>query len=146
MKCYQKHVTHTNETFISYPLLLLGLKMKSLSSLSLLIFLLALRSPFFDVSCCFWKLLGLLADGLVDLMGVPRRCIFCFLCFFSCALLALSGDSKPCSIILQIEWSCLANKSLLNLLIASENGNEFHTVDMRYLTQDIQPRWKWRSF
>jgi hypothetical protein len=60
--------------------------------------------------------------------------------------LALSGDSKPCSIILQIELSCLSNKLLLNLLIVSENGNEFHTVDMRYLTQDIQPRWKGRSF
>ena len=107
---FLKLVTHTNGNFISYPFLLFELKIKSSSSLSLLIFLLALRSPFFDDCCCFWELSGLLVDGLVDLMGVPNRCIFCFLCFFSCAFLALSGDSKPCSIILQTEF-CHASQT-----------------------------------
>lgn len=105
---------------LPYHFLFLGLIMKSSSSsLSLIILFLAFMSPFLDVCCCFCELSGLLGGG-GDLIGVPIRSCFCLLCFFSCDFLALSGDSKPCSIILQENmsqpWSVAASHKVKHIV------------------------------
>lgn len=89
-------------SYSCYPFLLLWLSTKSSSSsLSWMIFFLAFVSPFFELCSGLFELSPLLGGGGGDLIGVPNRSCFCFLCFFSYAFLALSGDSNPCSIILQ---------------------------------------------
>lgn len=90
----------------------------SSSSLSSTTLFLAFTSPFLDACCCLCELSGLLGGFETgfgggdlsggdltggDLIGIPDRICFCFLCFFSNAFLDLSGDNRPCSIILQIE-------------------------------------------
>lgn len=96
--------------FFLYPFLLLGLRMKSSSSSSLLSLFsrfFAFMSPFFDTCCCFFELSALLVNGRGggDLIGVPMRICFCFLCFFSNAFFDLSGDNRPCSINLHLHAS-----------------------------------------
>lgn len=61
-------------------------------------------SPFFDSCCSTLELWGLLEiSGGRDLTRVPVRIWFCFLCFFfSSTFFSLSGDTRPCSINLQV--------------------------------------------
>lgn len=92
----------------TYTFRFFGLKMKSSSSWRMTILFLAFVSPLFFQGCCCGlceEELSGLKDELVDLIGVPILICFCFLCFFSYAFFARSGDNKPCSIILHQEYN-----------------------------------------
>lgn len=76
-------------------------KKSSSSSFSTRILFLAFISPFFEGCCCsLCEEFSGFKDELDDLIGVPILICFCFLCFFSYAFFARSGDNRPCSIIL----------------------------------------------
>lgn len=97
----------------------LKMKSSSSSSFSMTILFLAFVSPLFFKGCCcgLWEELPGFKDGLEDLIGVPILICFCFLCFFSYAFFARSGDNNPCSIILHREHNmrktnCCSSRAL----------------------------------
>lgn len=127
----------------------MGLKTKSsLSSLLSTTLFLAFTSPFLDACCCLCELSGLLGGfetgfgggdlsggDLIggDLIGIPDLICFCFLCFFSKAFLDLSGDNKPCSIILQTRLCChLVDKRETN------GANPTFRRQFKYLVHSIR--------